>query len=78
MPPEGGEMPPEAPPEEPMPGGEGEGGQGGEAQLEAVAAALEEAGITPEELAEAIAAVEQTQGGEEGVPAEEAAAVPAQ
>jgi hypothetical protein len=45
------------------PGAEGGGGESPEAKLEAIAAALEEAGITPEELAEAIAAVEQQQGG---------------
>lgn len=39
------------------------GDDGAEAKLEAIAAALEEAGITPEELAEAIAAVEQAQSG---------------
>jgi hypothetical protein len=80
MPPEAGaEMPPEAPPEEMPPEAGGEPGEGGaEDQLEAVAAALEEAGITPEELAEAIAAVEQAQGGGEGVPAEAAAAAPAE
>jgi len=50
----GGEMPP---------GAEGAGGENPEEKLEAIAAALEEAGITPEELAEAIAAVEQQQGG---------------
>jgi hypothetical protein len=44
-------------------GAPGGGGENPEAKLEAIAAALEEAGITPEELAEAIAAVEQQQGG---------------
>jgi len=53
----GGGAPPGA--EGGMPGG----GESPEAKLEAIAAALEEAGITPEELAEAIAAVEQAQGG---------------
>ena len=45
------------------PGGGGGGGGSPEETLEAIAAALEQAGISPEQLAEAIAAVEQSQGG---------------
>ena len=52
----GGGMPPGA-------GGAPGGGGSPEETLEAIAAALEQAGITPEQLAEAIAAVEQSQGG---------------
>jgi hypothetical protein len=71
----GGEMPPEmagamggAPGAEELAGLGAEGGEGGdaEAQLEQIAAALDEAGITPEELA---AAVAEAQGGE--VPTED-------
>lgn len=60
--PEGGAEPPPMPAE----------GEDPEAQLEAIAAALEEAGVTPEDLAEAIAAVEQSGG--EGMPEDVGAA----
>lgn len=68
---------------EEMEGGEGEGEGGGgdeEAILAAVAEALDEAGVTPEELAEAVAAEESAggeEGGEGGAPAAAPAAGPA-
>jgi len=73
----GGEVPPEAlagagggiPPEALAGAGGGEGGQGGgdqEAAIEALAEALEQAGVSPEELAQVIAEQQQGGGGGEG------------
>lgn len=66
---EAGAMPPEA--------GGGEGGEMPEEELRRIADALEAAGVTPEDLAAAIAQVEQQEGGGGGPPEAGAEAPPA-
>jgi len=70
---EGAELP-EGGMEEGMPEeGMEEGGGADEAELEELAAALDEAGVTPEELAAALEGEAGMEGGEEGIPPEAAA-----